>query len=184
MRDFKDLPEYLPNVYEIRPFYSVGPWSTKSKGLLNVFFSIPFNVIQKKFLQYSASELQKISEDIRGFRMYMVKDLQSGNTGGQEYHRVRQEIIFGLTGTTFWRFEDLFGQEKEFKLTPGFGLWIPPFIIHTYNVMENCSSLLVLANTLYDANKEETYDTYSVKSFRELQGALNTIVPLFHTPSL
>lgn len=173
MEDFKDLPERPHNIYEIKTFRSDGPWNTKSKGLLSVLFSIPFDVLTEKFLKYDNKELSGIPEDIRGLRIYTVKDLNEGEVGGMEYHRIRQEIIFNLSGRTCWIFEDLFGKKREFNLYSGMGLWIPPFIMHTYKTMENKSGLLVLTNTLFNADKKETHDTYSLKSFKELQNLFN-----------
>jgi hypothetical protein len=44
-----------------------------------------------------------------------------------------------------------------------------PFILHAYEVLEEGSNLLIVANTLFNPNNSKTHDTYSIKEFRELQ---------------
>ena len=46
---------------------------------------------------------------------------------------------------------------------------MPPYILHSYMVLEEGSGLLVLANTLFNPEVKETHDTYSMQAFRELQ---------------
>jgi len=156
-------------VSDIRILNANGPWKTKSNGLLMVSLAVSLETIQRKFFHYNETELKKIPEDIRGFRIYTVRNLPKGQIGGTEFQRIREEIVFRLEGRVKWICEDLFGEKAEFVLTPEIGLWMPPFILHTYEATYENSGLLVLANTLFRPENSRTHDTYSMDIFKELQ---------------
>lgn len=159
----------------VRVLSSKGPWTTKSDAELMVKFAMPSEEV-KDFFQYNQKELDKIPEDIRGLRGYTVRGLRKGTTGGKEFHRVRKELVFGLEGRIEWICEDVFGGEKILELTPKNGVYVPPFIIHTYNTLEDNSSFLVIANTLFNPDKRHTHDTYSREDFEALQKKYNSVI--------
>lgn len=164
-----EKPKNPARIEEVRELNARGPWTTKSGGTLNVAVTFPFDIIQLFINTYDEGELKKIPEDIRGFRIYTVRNLPIGRVGGTEFHRIRREIAFGLEGRIRWECEDLYGKKKEFIMTPKTGLVIPPSIIHTYEVLEDKSGIFAVANTLFNADDPRTHDTYSHDSFCQLQ---------------
>lgn len=163
-----ELPQRLSRVTDIETFPVRGPWSTKSGGALDVLCAMSFAEIQR-YLTYDDAELAHVPTDLRGLRLYHVRDLPSGRVGGTEFHRVRIEIAIGLVGLERWECEDFSGATRRFDLTPEIGLRIPPFIMHTYTAGEQGSGHLVITNTLFDPDDPRTHDTYSLATFRELQ---------------
>ena len=99
------------SVAHIAEFPNEGPWTTKSGGELNVLFARHLNIINGIFFEYDARELEKIPRDIRGLRMYRVDNIPKGGIGGNEFHRIRQEIIIPIRGRLVYECEDLFGQK-------------------------------------------------------------------------
>jgi|SRR3989344_5011965 len=156
-------------VDEIRILAARGPWTTKSGGKLNVTFALPLQTLQDSYLQYENEELKRVPGDVRGLRVYTVRDLPLGSIGGTEWHRIREEMIFVLEGSVRWMCEDLLGGTKDFALDPSVGVWMPPFIRHTYEVLESGSGLFVVANTLFVPEDPATHDTYSPEEFKKLQ---------------
>lgn len=147
-----------------------GPFKTKAGGSLNVAFAVSFDDVMN-FLSYDKEETNKIPGDVRGMRMYinhlipLVKEV----VGGTEFHRVRQEIVVGIQGMVRWECEDVWNEKREFILTPGSCIIQPPFIMHTYKVLEDQSGMMILANTLFDPDADETKDTFSLEDFHKLQ---------------
>lgn len=163
-----ELPGRLPTVADIETFPVRGPWVTKSGGALDVLCALPFADVQQ-YLTYDDAELARVPQDIRGLRLYHVRDLPSQSIGGMEFHRVRVEIAIGLVGCERWEFEDLHGGTRSVDLTSELGVRFPPFILHTYMVLAEGSGHLVVANTLFDPDDPRTHDTYPLETFRELQ---------------
>lgn len=161
------------SVAQIGVFPNEGPWPTKSDGELNVLFARHLSYITGLFFEYDADELEKIPRDIRGLRMYRVDNIPKGGIGGNEFHRIRQEIIIPIRGRLVYECEDLFGQKRNFDLTPETSIWIPPLVMHSYEALEDNNAIIVVANTLYDAADKETWDTYSLKEFYALQKKIN-----------
>ena len=159
----------VPIVNDVQIIETRGPWNTKSGGKLNVVFAMPLATVQDRYLHYETTELDRVPSDIRGLRVYTVRDLPNGKIGGIEWHRVREEMVFALEGSVHWMCEDLFGGKRDFVLTTGVGVWMPPFILHAYEVKEESSGLFVIANTLFVPDDPRTHDTYSMETFRELQ---------------
>jgi oxalate decarboxylase/phosphoglucose isomerase-like protein (cupin superfamily) len=159
----------FPTVSDIRTVSRRGPWQTKSGGELGVFFGIPFNEINDVFFNYEVSELNNLQRDIRGLRAYEVRDIPKGNLGANEWHRIRNELVFALDGKIRWSCEDVYGDNIEFVLNKEMGIWTPPYILHTYEVLDNKGGILVIANTLFFPDDASSHDTYSLDAFRELQ---------------
>ena len=157
-----------PAINEVKILSSRGPWTTKSEAELMVRFALPFSEVDD-FFQYDQTELNKIPEDIRGLRVYTIRGLQTGTTGGKEFHRIRKELVFGIEGRIEWICEDVLGRKEVLELTPQNGVYVPPFVLHTYRTIEDNSSLLVIANTLFNPDKDYTHDTYSQEIFDEIQ---------------
>jgi len=163
------LDRAVPTVNDVQIIKTRGPWNTKSGGKLNVVFAIPLATVQDRFLHYEAAELRRVPGDIRGLRAYTVHDLPNGRIGGTEWHRIREEMVFALEGSVRWVCEDLLGGKKDLLLDPSVGVWMPPFILHTYEAKEERSGLFIVANTLFVPDDPRTHDTYSMETFRELQ---------------
>ena len=81
---------------------------------------------------------------------------------------MRVEISFALGGALQWTIEDVFGGRKEISLAKNEIIWIPPHILHTYQALEDNSSLLVMANTLFHPERPATSDSYSREEFEAL----------------
>lgn len=153
-----------------------GPWTTKSKGELDKLFELEFDkLFHGGYLDYNATELSYLPKDIRGLRSYTVHKLQpkqndgTQTIGGVEYHRIRKELLFVLEGAATIELEDVYGKTKKVSLDQRRGLYIQPFILHTYWIDANNTRLFVVANTCFNANDERTKDTYPAPVFRELQ---------------
>lgn len=125
-------------------------------------------------MRHNREELNKIPEDIRGLRSYSVRGLPKDKIGGTEFHRIREELVFGLEGRVLWKCEDIYGGRREFELSSQKGVWVPPFVLHTYHTLEENSGLLVLANTLFNPDDPRTHDTYSREEFRKLQKSIES----------
>ncbi len=166
-------PATVDNVVEL---LVQGPWTTKSNGQLDKLFELGFeHLFHGGYLDYDATELSYLPKNIRGLRSYTVHKLnitqENGkpNIGGDEYHRIRKELLFVLEGAAMIELEDVYGKKREVQITPRKGLYIQPFILHTYRITADNTRLLVIANTLFDANDDRTKDTYPAAVFRELQ---------------
>lgn len=164
-----DLPLRVPHLNEVQVIDARGPWNTKSGGKLMVLLAMPQYELFEKYFSYDEKELNRVPVDIRGLRFYSVRDLPQDRIGGTEFHRIRQEIVFGLEGKTSWKLEDLSGQIKELILDPQKGIYLPPFILHTYISLTPGSGLLIIANTLFNPEDSRTHDTYPDTLFREMQ---------------
>jgi len=168
------MPASVDDVVELAAFYNPEtgkPWDTKSGGKLSVIAKLPYEWLQK-FGQYDESELKFIPQDIRGFRIYEVGRIPKGRIGGTEFHRIRHEIAVCTQGLVEWRCEDVYGKRKNFVLDKEKGVYMPSFIRHTYLTPENGpdgSELIVVCNTLFDANDKRTHDSYPAETFEKLQ---------------
>lgn len=167
------LPD-LTRVHEVaavRFLENRGPWRTKSQADLTVVFAMDFADVMHRFFAYQEVETKRMPPDfdVRGLRMYMVRGIPAGTIGGTEFHRIREEMVFCLDGAVRWVCEDLSGGKREFLLKPHQGVWMPPYILHTYSAKEDGSGLLVLCNTLFDPDDPQTHDTYAEAEFRALQ---------------
>ncbi len=170
----KDVERQYPTVEQVHLIEARGPWLTKSGGDLMVSLALPLEQISMGFLNYDLEELSRIPEDIRGLRIYTVRGLSTGRIGGTEFHRIRQEYIQVLEGATSWEFEDLYGEKSTCILQGARSVYIPPFILHTYQVLEEGSGITVLANTLFNPENPATQDTYSKDIFSSYQRELNS----------
>ncbi len=159
----------VPTICDVQQLRNNGPWPTKSNGHLNVLFGISFTDLQEKYFHYEESELVKISQDVRGLRSYTVAGLQKQAVGANEWHRLRNELVFTVKGRVLWTCEDVFGNKSEHTLDSQSGIWVPPFILHTYESLEDDSELLVVANTLFFPEDPKTHDTYDIATFRLIQ---------------
>jgi dTDP-4-dehydrorhamnose 3,5-epimerase-like enzyme len=159
----------VPKVNNVKVIENKGPWDTKSGGKLNVLFGIDFNTLNEGYFSYEKSELDKIPQDIRGFRSYSVSDLKIGKVGANEWHRIRNELVFAIEGSVEWTCEDVYGNQASFILDDKQGVWTPPFILHTYKTLEDKNGILVIANTLFDPDNNNTHDSYSIEDFRKFQ---------------
>jgi hypothetical protein len=144
-----------------------GPWKTKSDAELKVLFAMPYEKLLE-FLKYDENELRQLPENIRGLRSYSVKGLRKGSLGGMEFHRIRKELLFGLEGVVDVECEDVYENKRRFRLDSQNGIYIPSFILHTYETIED-GGILVVANTLFNPEDKRTHDTYSQIIFRKLQ---------------
>ena len=157
-----------PSVEDIRELRLTGPWRSKSGGLLSVPFALAHAEAMEIF-DYDPAELARLPRDIRGLRMFVLEDMPAGGIGGGEFHRIRIEISFTMSGKVRWICEDVYGGCKEFLPARDCALYFPPFIMHTMESLESGSAVTVIANTLYDPDDARTHDTYPAATFRALQ---------------
>jgi dTDP-4-dehydrorhamnose 3,5-epimerase-like enzyme len=101
-----------------------------------------------------------------------VTSIPKGGAGAREFHKRRSEIITVEEGSFRLVLEDVRRRTKAVVLKRGmtYGI-IGPYVLHTYVALSNNSSLHVVANTLYDHSRVETYDSYPESDFRKLQDA-------------
>ncbi len=158
----------FPTIEECTLLDIAGPWKTKSEGMLSVLFSLPHTKVMESFLSYDQDELKMLPRDIRGLRSYNVSNLRKGAVGGLEFHRIRKELLFAVQGSISLKLTDIHHQVKTITLDKSTGMYIPPFIIHEYKVLEDNTSLVGIANTLYFAEDKGTHDTYSEQEFWEI----------------
>jgi hypothetical protein len=169
-----DKPSFsAPTISDVRQLQRNDTWHTKSNGELGVLFNINFTDLHKIYLHYEKSELAKLPRDIRGLRSYTVTGLKKQSVGANEWHRIRNELVFATKGRVKWSCEDVFGSKLEYELDEKSGVWTPPFILHAYEALEDDSELLVIANTLFFPEDPLTHDTYDLQSFRFLQTKYN-----------
>ena len=162
------LPHRVSEVVVFRQTHTKDLFKTKSGGTLAVLFALPFGLVRNLF-EYDEEELFRIPKDIRGLRSYQVSNLPMGKIGGNEFPRIRQEIVFGIKGRVRWKCQDLFGVTRELVLTPENGVYVPPSILHTYYVEEDGSGLGIVCNTLFPLPADHlTNDTYSQEEFESL----------------
>ena len=159
-------------VNDVKVVERKGPWNTKSGGQLNVLFAINYAEIQAGFFSYDKDELAAIPQDVRGLRSYQVSDIPQNSIGANEWHKLRQELVFAIEGSVRWTCEDIQGGKKAITLDDKYGVWVPPYILHTYEALTTKTNLLVIANTLFLPDDPTTHDTYSSNDFRNLQASL------------
>jgi quercetin dioxygenase-like cupin family protein len=161
-----DDPSFsTPTIDDVRLLQRNVTWPTKSNGELSVLFGINFTDLDEKYLHYEKTELARVPRDIRGLRSYTVTGLKKQSIGANEWHRIRNELVFVTRGRVKWSCEDVFGNKLEYELDEKSGVWTPPFILHAYKALEDDSELLVIANTLFFPEDPLTHDTYDLKSF-------------------
>ena len=159
----------ISTVNDIISLPSQGPWATKSNGELSVLFGLNYAELSEKFFHYEESELANIPQDIRGLRSYRVDGLRNKSIGANEWHRLRNELVFIIKGSVKWTCEDVLGNKLDFILESTTGIWVTPFILHTYEALQDDTQIQVIANTLFFPDDPATHDTYSAKDFKKLQ---------------
>jgi dTDP-4-dehydrorhamnose 3,5-epimerase-like enzyme len=147
-----------------------GPWPTKSNAELNVLFALDYTFLQKKFFNYDSNHTSQLSMDIRGLRSYKVSGIQKGSIGANEWHKVRNEIAITTSGVIEWELKDSLGNKKQLILAENEGVFIPNHILHTYKALEDNSTILVIANTLFNPEDPLTHDTYGKDLFIKQYG--------------
>ena len=153
-------------------FLPAGPWSSKSGGSLEVIYSsaLALPAMMAEFFDYSLEELALVQTDIRGFRLYTVTGIPKGGVGGREFHRLRHELFFTLSGALQVCCEDMMGGRLEWVMPARHGVHIKPTILHTVTALEPDTDFLVVANTLFDPEDPRTHDCYSEVEFKRLKG--------------
>ena len=152
-------------ISDVKILQTTGPWDTKSGGVLNVLFSLNKDVLDN-FFSYESLELSITKEDIRGLRVYRVSQIKKARIGANEWHRIRCEIVSVIKGRVLWKLQDTQGNQIEHILDPtNNSLLIPPYIMHTYEALEDDSEILVIANTIFIVNDDTTHDTYPESEF-------------------
>jgi dTDP-4-dehydrorhamnose 3,5-epimerase-like enzyme len=157
----KEIRTY--SIDDVQVIDSRGPWQSKSGGQLNVHFALPREALEA-FLDYDNPEFSIVESrsghDIRGLRHYAVSDIPAGSIGGKEYHRARTEYVRAAAGSAIWQCVDIAGREREFQLDGTRGVIVPPYITHTYQALEDNTSLEVFCNTLFVPDEPLTHDTF------------------------
>ncbi len=154
----------LPTINDIRVIETPGSWITKSGGILEVLTKIDNNTREMLF-SYDQAELDQVPGDVRGLRIYRVKDIPEGVTGANEWHKIRNELLVVLEGSAVWSCTDITGAHREFTLTTGVSVLTPHHILHAYRALVDHTSLMVVANTLFNPENPATHDSYSAEEF-------------------
>lgn len=145
----------------------LGPWATKSGGLMNVLFGFDQTILQRMSV-VDPSELALVPQLQLGIRAFHTSGLVPGTVGGKHFHRIKQEIIALPRGRVSFTLEDVYGGQCQLELDATHrSLYIPPFVMHTYTVLET-AELIGVSNTLYDADNPATHDTYEDEPFQLL----------------
>lgn len=163
------LPKPPFDISHIQLFDRSGPWKTKSNGTLQVLFNLPYSLLQSDFFNYIPVELASAQQDIRGLRSYRVTNLKQGAIGANEWHRIRHEIVYVAQGKLRWSCEDVYGAKSEVLLDETNILWIPSYVLHTYEIIDDDTEICVIANTLFDPTDPTTHDTYSADAFSSIK---------------
>ena len=161
-------------IREFRQTHSREVFSSKSGGKLHVDFALPFELV-RGFFAYDEGKLKTVPKDIRGLRGYSVVDVPKGGTGGCSFHKVREEAVFGISGSVRLTCEDLYGGRKSFIITQKNGIVMPPYLLQSFKSLEAGSGVMGVANTLYPVPADPlTNDTFSEEEFRELQKSIQS----------
>lgn len=152
------------SVADVRKTEVQGQWKTKSGGILQV----PLTMTLEEITTYVTNNNDTPNPDIRGLRMYIVDNLSRGSVGGGEFHKIRDEIAITLKGSVEWSCEDVESGGIALVVREGERVRIPPYILHTYKVVEPDTTLVVIANTLFGDTKEEQ-DSFTEEEFKILQ---------------
>jgi len=161
------MNNYLPTVENITVISTSRTWETKSGGVLSVLFKLPFDQLQQ-FLTYDHDELSALSQDIRGLRSYSVSNLPIWSVGANEWHKLRNEIVFCTKGVIEWSCRDVRGNTVSYILNGPRAIITPHHLLHTYRALEDDSAITVVTNTLYDPDNTSTHDTYTAAEFDKL----------------
>lgn len=146
---------------------NLGPWDTKSGGKMNIVFAFNEEIL-KNLSDVDQRELDLVPQLELGYRAFHSTGLAAGSIGGRHFHRIKQETIALPKGKVEFLLEDLYGGSRRVTLDKiNRSLFIPPFIMHTYTVIEE-AELIGVSNTLYDADNPATHDTYETDTFDRL----------------
>ncbi len=156
-----------PSVAESKSIPIIGNIPTKSDALLHMLIQLPKKELSH-FLTYDKDEIKKLPKGRKGLRIYSVSGLKKGKIGGREYHRLKKEFFFMVRGKLRIECEDVYGKKRSFIVDSTQGLYIPPFIAHTYKVLEE-GNFIVVTNTIFDRSDKRTHDLYPLEAFLELQ---------------
>lgn len=157
----------VPTINDIKLFECNGTWPTKSGGKLDVLFKIDYQLVQI-FLTYSTNELSKVGRDIRGLRSYNISGISKGAVGANEWHKIRNEIVYVTKGSILWSCKDTLGLKVDYVIKPGVFIFTPHHILHTYKSLEDDTTVCVLANTLFYPSDPATHDTYPASLFKTI----------------
>lgn len=141
-------------------------WKTKSEGELEVLFGFSSEELAV-FLDIENPAFDELPVDIRGLRSYTVSRLKKGAKGAMEWHKARTEYVYVVSGSIRWTCQDIDGNEKEVIIDRHAAVMTPPTIMHTYEALEDDTTIQVIANTLFMPDRPETHDSYSLEDFRE-----------------
>ena len=160
-----------PSVRDVVQLKANGPHDQKDAGSLIVRFAFD-GATRDRFFSYEEHELARLPVFIDGFREAAIRGVRPGCVY-DGWHRVGQKMIFVTSGRLHVTCVDLHGESASLALDPGDGLWIPRFILHSYQVLADAADLQIIANTvcenLHDTTDTRVYDVYSRDSFQELQ---------------
>lgn len=166
----KDKPKYAPTIEDVEVLKIEGPWGTKSSGQLYRLYMMDRKEL-KEFQHLDKRERNSLSKDIRGQKAYIIKGIPRGQLGGAHFHRARDELLFCLDGKLTYQLDDVHGGQQYYELDQSNGLYIPPFVAHTYWAIHDNNTLLAISNTLWFPKDQcpDCEDTYDMEAFEELK---------------
>lgn len=95
-----------------------------------------------------------------------MSHIKKSKIGAHEWHKIRCEIVSVIKGKVLWKLQDTQGGKIEHILDQtNNSLLIPPYLMHTYEALEDDSEILVVANTIFIVNDKTTHDTYPESGF-------------------
>jgi hypothetical protein len=162
----------VPSINDIVTIECAGKWPSKSGGTLSVLYKIDFDLLSK-FISYDQQELDAIGTDIRGLRAYRVAGVPKGSIGANEWHKLRNEIVYVLAGSVKWTCRDLYGNVSEYIINEGSAVFSPHHVLHTYEALEDDTAISVTANTLFFPEQPETHDSFSIEAFETLAASIH-----------
>jgi len=162
------MTSLLYSVADVRVFEVGDTFRSKSGAELLVPVTLSAANVST-LLEYDERELDRIGVDIRGLRIYYLRGGSKGAVSGNQFHRIRTEIIFPIEGAVQLNCEDLDGATFEMRVTDKHAVLVPPMVMHTMTFESAYTVLCILTNTLFYADNPRTHDTYSEDEFRALQ---------------
>ncbi len=95
---------------------------------------------------------------------YSVKrlEIQAGNKGGLQFHRVKDEVAVVVSGQMIVRYDDGTGTIRERIVGPGDVVHFPPGLVHQEEAITDC--VLIEASTPHFNDRVRMEETYGVES--------------------
>ena len=169
-RQPRHAPPLVKDVVELRADKSI---RARYQGELPPVFAFD-QAVCETFFRREEHELALLPKPIAGFSQYFVALSTTEEVYGPAWHRVEQKLVIVTHGQLICRCEDLHGEREIFELDFDEGLWIPSFILCTFEVPEADAVFQVTTNTNISNLDPTRLDRYDAASFHLLQRAYSS----------